>query len=113
MPHTSSPDSRADRCAKMPKLTFKTQTHRIDREPPQEVPALVLKGFIDAANYMGFEKALERADGGLKLDESLALFEEGVQLSESAAKELDVAQQRVEQLLPDGTTAVLQPGNSP
>ena len=48
----------------MPKLTFKTQTHRIGREPPQEVAGLALKGFIDAANYMGFEKALKRADGG-------------------------------------------------
>ena len=47
----------------MPKLTFKTQTLHVDREPPQEVAGLVLKGFIDAANYMGFEKALERADG--------------------------------------------------
>lgn len=48
--------------ADMPKLTFKTQVHRIAREPPQEVSELALKGFIDAANYMTFEKALERAD---------------------------------------------------
>ena len=48
----------------MPKLTFKTQRHRLDRNPPQDICELILKGFIDAANYMTFEKALEAADSG-------------------------------------------------
>ena len=46
----------------MPKLTFKTRNHRLDRDPPQDICELALKGFIDAANYMTFEKALESAD---------------------------------------------------
>ena len=52
------PSSSAD----MPKLTFKTRNHRLDRDPPQDICELALKGFIDAANYMTFEKALESAD---------------------------------------------------
>ena len=46
----------------MPKLTFKSQNHLIESDPPQEIRELALKGFIDAANYMKFEKALEEAD---------------------------------------------------
>lgn len=46
----------------MPKLSFKIQNYHIERDPPQEIRELALSGFIDAANYMKFEKALERAD---------------------------------------------------
>jgi len=46
----------------MPKLTFKIQKHIIERNPPEEIRELALKGFIDAANYMKFEGALEAAD---------------------------------------------------
>ena len=46
----------------MPKLTFKIQKHIIERNPPEEIRELALKGFIDAANYMKFESALEAAD---------------------------------------------------
>jgi exodeoxyribonuclease VII small subunit len=38
-------------------------------------------------------------DGELGLEESLALFEEGVQLSRGAQKRLDAAEKRVEELL--------------
>jgi exodeoxyribonuclease VII small subunit len=42
-------------------------------------------------------QALERGD--LPLEESLALFEEGVRLSRDSQARLDVAEKRVEQLL--------------
>ena len=32
----------------MPKLTFKSQNHLIESDPPQEIRELALKGFIDA-----------------------------------------------------------------
>jgi exodeoxyribonuclease VII small subunit len=56
---------------------------------------------------VGFEAELKRLgevvekleDGELGLEESLALFEEGVKLSRSAQQRLDAAEKRVEELI--------------
>ena len=56
---------------------------------------------------MDFEKKLARLEeivskmegGDITLEDSLELFEEGVQLSRNRQKELDVAEQKVELLL--------------
>ena len=63
----------------------------------------------EAASTMKFEQALERLEkivadleeGEMELDESLALFEEGVGLSRHCMKKLDEAQRKVEMLLQD------------
>jgi len=62
-----------------------------------------------------FEKILEQLqgvvqrleDGDLPLEESLAVFEQGVHLSRLGQKKLDDAEKRVELLLEDGSTAPL------
>jgi len=63
----------------------------------------------EPAAGMKFEQALERLEkivadleeGEMELDESLALFEEGVGLSRLCMKKLDEAQRKVEMLLQD------------
>jgi exodeoxyribonuclease VII small subunit len=65
----------------------------------------------------GFDQVLqrlrgvvERLEGGnLSLEQSLAAFEEGVQLSRAGAQILDAAESRVEILLKDGATAPFEP----
>ena len=52
------------------------------------------------------EAVVERLEtGNLPLEESLALFEEGVSLSRQAAARLESAEKRVEELLADGSVA--------
>lgn len=47
-------------------------------------------------------QVVERLEGGdLPLEESLAVFEEGIQLSRAGARRLDEAEARVEELLGD------------
>lgn len=68
---------------------------------------------------MDFEKKLTRLEeivgkmenGEITLEESLRLFEEGVQLSRTCQKELEVAEQKVELLLGQDAqgNAVTQP----
>ncbi len=46
------------------------------------------------------EQVVEKLEGGeLPLEESLAIFEEGVRLSRAGAQRLDAAERRVEELL--------------
>ncbi len=60
-----------------------------------------------APQSVSFEQSMERLthivekleEGDLPLEQSLALFEEGVRLSRLAQERLDVAQQRIERLL--------------
>jgi exodeoxyribonuclease VII small subunit len=48
-------------------------------------------------------KVVERLEGGgLSLEESIAAFEEGVQLARAGANKLEEAERKVEQLLDDG-----------
>ena len=55
---------------------------------------------------------VERLESGeLPLEESLAAFEEGIQLSRLGSTRLDEAERRVEQLLADGTTRPLTEPN--
>lgn len=50
-------------------------------------------------------RVVERLEGGeLPLEESLAVFEEGIQLSRLGARRLDEAESRVEELLADTET---------
>ncbi|HJL19152.1 MAG TPA: exodeoxyribonuclease VII small subunit [Sandaracinaceae bacterium LLY-WYZ-13_1] len=49
------------------------------------------------------QQVVERLESGeLPLEESLAVFEEGIRLSRLGARRLDEAEQRVEELLGDG-----------
>jgi exodeoxyribonuclease VII small subunit len=50
-------------------------------------------------------EALEAGDGGL--EDAVVLFERGVALQRHADTQLKAARLRVEELLPDGTTATL------
>jgi exodeoxyribonuclease VII small subunit len=50
-------------------------------------------------------KVVERLEGGgLSLEESIAAFEEGIQLARAGAQKLELAERKVEQLLEDGRT---------
>lgn len=68
------------------------------------------KGRAGSAEEAPFEEVMERLqtvveqleEGDLPLDESLAMFEEGVRLSRAGAKRLDEAERRVEELLAAG-----------
>ena len=61
----------------------------------------------EAPPSVSFEQSMERLthivekleEGDLPLEQSLALFEEGVRLSRLAPERLDAAQQRIERLL--------------
>lgn len=63
------------------------------------------------------ERALERLDeiairlesGDLELDDALALYEEGVRLLRLADAALGAAEQRIQQITPDGEGHRLQP----
>ncbi len=67
---------------------------------------------MDRAAEPSFETALARLNeivealekGDLPLEDSLALFEEGVRLSRLGAERLEQAELKVEQLLSNGTT---------
>ena len=68
------------------------------------------KGRGGPADQAPFEEVRERLQtvveqleaGDLPLEESLAMFEEGVRLSRAGAKRLDEAERRVEELLAAG-----------
>jgi exodeoxyribonuclease VII small subunit len=63
-----------------------------------------------------FEEALQELenivqrleDGNLSLDESLALFEEGIKLSRLCAQRLDEAEKKVELLLKDESGSLIR-----
>jgi len=69
-----------------------------------------LKGQSSSAQEAPFEEVMERLqavveqleEGDLPLEQSLAMFEEGVRLSRAGAKRLDEAERRVEELLAAG-----------
>ena len=64
----------------------------------------------DSSEETPFEDVMERLqtvveqleEGDLPLEQSLAMFEEGVRLSRAGAKRLDEAERRVEELLVAG-----------
>jgi len=68
------------------------------------------KGRANPVEDAPFEQVMERLQsvveqleqGDLPLEESLAMFEEGVRLSRAGAKRLDGAERRVEELLAAG-----------
>ena len=68
------------------------------------------KGRANPAEEAPFEDVMERLQavveqleqGDLPLEQSLAMFEEGVRLSRAGAKRLDEAERRVEELLAAG-----------
>lgn len=70
-----------------------------------------------ASDELRFEAAVERLDeivgriegDALELDESLALFEEGVRLLRLAESRLDTAEARVQQLIGDDDGFRLEP----
>ena len=56
------------------------------------------------------EDVVKRLEGGeLPLEQSLAIFEEGVKLSREGAERLDAAEKRVEELLQESGTVRTQP----
>jgi len=68
------------------------------------------KGRANPSEDAPFEQVMERLqtvvehleEGDLPLEQSLAMFEEGVRLSRAGAKRLDEAERRVEELLAAG-----------
>lgn len=68
------------------------------------------KGRAGSAEEAPFEEVMDRLqavvaqleEGDLPLEQSLAMFEEGVRLSRAGAKRLDEAERRVEELLAAG-----------
>jgi len=66
---------------------------------------------------LSFENALERLEaivdrlesGDLALEDALASFEEGVQLSRQLSEQLTTAERRVERLLKDGGQLLVKP----
>ena len=68
------------------------------------------KGRTDSTEEAPFEEVMDRLqtvvaqleEGDLPLEQSLAMFEEGVRLSRAGAKRLDEAERRVEELLAAG-----------
>lgn len=68
------------------------------------------KGAAGSAEGAPFEEVMDRLqtvvaqleEGDLPLEQSLAMFEEGVRLSRAGAKRLDEAERRVEELLAAG-----------
>ena len=75
------------------------------------------KGRATPAEDAPFEDVMERLQavveqleaGDLPLEESLAMFEEGVRLSRAGAKRLDEAERRVEELLAAGDELQTEP----
>jgi len=69
-----------------------------------------LKGQSSSVQEAPFEEVMDRLqtvveqleEGDLPLEQSLAMFEEGVRLSRAGAKRLDEAERRVEELLAAG-----------
>lgn len=56
------------------------------------------------------QRVVERLESGeLPLEESLAVFEEGIRLSRAGARRLDDAERRVEELLGDGDSTKTRP----
>ena len=56
------------------------------------------------------QEVVERLESGeLPLEESLAVFEEGIRLSRAGARRLDDAERRAEELLGDGDSTKTRP----
>jgi len=72
---------------------------------------------LQAGDALSFERALERLEdvverlegGELPLEEALAAFEEGVQLSRRCAEQLTVAERRIEVLVEQGDGVEVRP----
>ena len=74
-----------------------------DAEQPQQQPSFER----ELEDLEGVVKKLESGD--LPLEESLALFERGVALSDSCRRQLETAETRVEQLVKRGRGVVAEP----
>ncbi|MGH0038063.1 MAG: exodeoxyribonuclease VII small subunit [Myxococcota bacterium] len=100
------------------------------RKTPNPAPAAAAEGAVapagsEAAPAAGqepsFENALERLEqiveqleqGDLELEASLAAFEEGVGLSRHCARQLEVAEQRVEVLVRESGEWLARPFDPP
>jgi exodeoxyribonuclease VII small subunit len=72
---------------------------------------------LQAGDVLSFETALERLEGvverleagELPLEEALAAFEEGVQLSRRCAEQLTAAERRIEVLVEQGDGVEVRP----
>ncbi len=78
-----------------------------DKAPPEKVPERRLEGNAPEEEQPSFEESIQRLGeiverleaGEQPLEESLALFEEGMKLARGSQKILDRAERRVEELL--------------
>lgn len=60
--------------------------------------------------YTELENVVSRLqDGGLSLEESMALFEQGMRLAKQCSDQLEQAELRIRQLLADGNLQSLAP----
>lgn len=72
-------------------------------EHRESQPALEIASLSFEQAFAELEQAVERlADGGLTLDESLALFERGQALAAHCSTLLDAAELKLRQLTPHG-----------
>lgn len=70
---------------------------------------------------LSFEQALQRLEqvvrqletGDLSLEESLGLFQEGVQLAQSCSQQLNKAEAKIEKLLEHNGTPYTEPVDAP
>ncbi len=67
-------------------------------EPEPADPSAPVASFEDSIRRLS-EIVSRLEDGDLPLEESLRLFEEGIQLARASQSRLDAAEKRVEQLL--------------
>jgi len=62
------------------------------------------------AGYAELERLVARLQqGGLSIEESMALFERGMALARRCAQQLDEAELRVRQLMADGQAREIEP----
>lgn len=63
------------------------------------------------AGYAELERLVARMqEGGLTIEEAMALFERGIALARRCTQQLDAAELRVRQLLADGHINEAEPG---
>lgn len=91
-------------------MAYKKSKSKTDGADPAQGDAAVesTASFEDSIRRLG--EIVEKLEGGeLPLEQSLALFEEGVRLAKISQRTLDLAEKRVEELLSveeDGTPVV-------
>ena len=79
-------------------MAAKKSSNRDESESTETVASETSPSFEQAVQRLG--EIVEKLEGGdLPLEESLAMFEQGIRLSREAQARLDAAEKRVEQLL--------------